>query len=104
MPLLLEPQQHLGCHKFMFPFGLWALRAMFACCFPPAGGCRFGPSDLLGETQGARVPLLLEPQQHRLAWSSSSLEALQQRAADTVFQQAAQAALQAAHKVSWVTR
>lgn len=67
-------------------------------CLP----CRFGPLDLLGDPQGQeRVPLLLEPQQHSLSWSSCSRDVLQQRAADGTFVEAAEAALRAAHKASW---
>lgn len=62
-------------------------------------GCRFGPLDLLGDAEGARVPLLLERQQHSLCWTGSSKQVLQQRATDAAFQEAADAGLKAAHKV-----
>jgi hypothetical protein len=61
--------------------------------------CRFGPSDLLGDAAGEKAPLLLEPQQHCLSWTRASQQTLQQRAADATFHKAADAGLQAAHKV-----
>jgi hypothetical protein len=72
---------------------------MCCCCCLLSAAHRFGPSDLLGDAHGARVPLLLEQQQNFLAWTSNSSETLQQRAGDAVFQAAAAAALAAAHKV-----
>lgn len=54
---------------------------------------RFGPLDLLEDPS---APLLLEQQQHSLAWTAAAQEVLQQRGNDQGFQRAAEAALQAA--------
>jgi hypothetical protein len=58
--------------------------------------CRFGPLDLLEDPS---APLLLEQQQHSLSWTSDAQAVLQQRAGDSVFTQAAEAALRAAQAV-----
>jgi hypothetical protein len=58
--------------------------------------CRFGPLDLLEDPS---APLLLEQQQHSLSWTSDAQAVLQQRADDSVFTQAAEAALRAAQAV-----
>jgi hypothetical protein len=57
---------------------------------------RFGPLDLL---EDASAPLLLEQQQHSLAWSADAQALLQQRGSEQDFQRAAEAALQAAQAV-----
>eukprot|EP00879_Flechtneria_rotunda_P021481 GHRR01022638.1.p1 GENE.GHRR01022638.1~~GHRR01022638.1.p1 ORF type:complete len:295 (+),score=84.05 GHRR01022638.1:578-1462(+) len=54
---------------------------------------RFGPLDLLEDPS---TPLLLQQQNHALAWSSTAQHTLQQRSQDAEFQQAAEAALAAA--------
>jgi hypothetical protein len=65
---------------------------------PQPPHARFGPLDLLNDD--TPPPLLLQPQQHSLAWAGSSKATLAQRAGDAAFVAAAEAALKAAHTVS----
>jgi hypothetical protein len=59
--------------------------------------CRFGPLDLIEDPS---APLLLEQQQHSLTWTADAQALLQQHTGEQGFQQAAEAALQAAQAVS----
>eukprot|EP01026_Neomeris_dumetosa_P058676 TRINITY_DN546_c0_g1_i1.p1 TRINITY_DN546_c0_g1~~TRINITY_DN546_c0_g1_i1.p1 ORF type:complete len:357 (-),score=41.84 TRINITY_DN546_c0_g1_i1:205-1275(-) len=56
---------------------------------------RFGPKDLLDVS---RVPLLLQPQNHRLIFEQDAQEVINQRADDQQFQQAAQIAIKEARQ------
>lgn len=80
---------------------LWQPTLFLCCKHDPRsyllGMLRFGPLDLL---EDLTAPLLLEQQQHNLAWTPAAQVLLQQREADAAFQQAAHAALSAAQSVS----
>jgi cytidine deaminase len=58
---------------------------------------RFGPLDLL---EPGSAPLLLERQSNALSWHPSAARKLGQRAGDALFARAAEAALEAARRVS----